>query len=130
MAKAAFIFKEGSDSTGYEKALPALTNYYENINKVSTVPFNTAKAARLELNWWIIRRDRQQHPPAEWEQYLAAGSEAVYHIPAEKFNEYAHLRVTAMLLRDSKGSSITENDWQQIDSLLQKAWASFCDQLR
>jgi hypothetical protein len=34
-----------------------------------------------------------------------------------------------MLLRDSKGASITENDLQQVDSLLQKVWGAFSNQL-
>jgi hypothetical protein len=129
VAKAAFVFKDGMNRTDYEKAMPSLTSYYKSIHRISDVSFDAEKAARLELEWWIIRRERLQHPPAEWEKYLAEGAEVVYHIPAEKFNEYAHLRVNAMLLRDNKGASITENDWQQIDSLLQKAWLSFYDNL-
>jgi hypothetical protein len=129
VAKAAFAFKDGKNRTDYEKGLPDLIKYYEEINSISSVSFDAGKAAVLELEWWIIRRNRQEHPPAEWEKYLADGTEAVYHIPAEKFNEYAHLRVTAMLLRDSKGDTITEADWQQVDSLLQKAWLSFYNNL-
>jgi hypothetical protein len=125
VAKAAFILKDGKSRADYENALPDLLKYYAAINSISTVSFDAEKAAKLELEWWIIRRYRNEHPPAEWEKYLADGAAVVYHIPAEKFNEYAQLRVAAMLLRDSKAAAITETDWLQINNLLQKAWTSF-----
>ena len=129
VAKAAFVFKDGKDRNDYEKALPDLVKYYQLINNISNTGFDAAKAANLELEWWIIRRYRNEHPPAEWEKYLSLGSESVYHIPAEKFSAYSHLRVEAMLLRDNKGDSITENDWIQINNMLQQAWKSFTDSL-
>src|SRR5882672_11280957 len=95
-AKAAFIFKDGSNRNDYDKALPDLIKYYSQINDISTIPFDVDKAARLELEWWVIRRYRNEHPPAEWEQCLARNAETVYHLPAEKFVPYAHLRVQAM----------------------------------
>jgi hypothetical protein len=128
-AKAAFIFKGGKNRSDYEKALPNLTKYFEQINAISDTPFDTKLAAKLELEWWIIRRYRQEHPPAEWEKYLAEAAAAIYHKPAEKFKDYAHFRTEAMLLRDKKGDKITENDWQEINNLLQKAWSSFRENL-
>jgi hypothetical protein len=53
----------------------------------------------------------------------------VYHVAAEKFSAYSHLRVQAMLLRDNKGDSINESDWAQVNNLLQLAWKSFSDSL-
>jgi hypothetical protein len=128
-AKAAFIFKNGSNRSDYDKALPDLIKYYSQINNISSIPFDADKAARLELEWWVIRRYRNEHPPAEWEQCLAHNAETVYHLPAEKFVPYAHLRVQAMLLRDGKENSITENDWLLIHGLLTQAWKSFTDPL-
>ena len=129
-AKAAFVFKEGVSRNDYEKALPYLVKYYGHINDVSSTPFNVDTTAATELEWWIIRRERDKHPSAEWEQLLAKNAATIYHLPEEKFNTYAHLRVQAMLLRDEKGTSITENDWQQIDGLLFHAWQSFSDAVR
>jgi hypothetical protein len=124
-AKAAFIFKDGKNRDDYNKALPNLTGYYTRINNISKTPFDAGKAAKLELEWWIIRRYRNEHPTAEWEKLLAQTAEAMYGIPAGKFAEYAKLRVQAMLLRDSKGENITDRDWKEINSILQMAWASF-----
>jgi len=129
-AKAAFIFKDGHDRTEYDKALPDLIKYYTQIRNISKESFDVDSAARLELEWWVIRRYRNEHPPAEWEKYLSLLAQTVYHEPAEKFVTYAHLRVEAMLLRDGREDAITENDWQQIDRLLNQAWKSFADNFK
>jgi hypothetical protein len=129
-AKAAFVFKDGKNRAGYEKALPSLKKYYAQINAVSSKPFDVDRAAANELEWWIIRRDREIHPPAEWRKYLELEAEEIYHVPAEQFTTYSGLRVDAMLLRDSAGEKISAADWQKIGSLLGNAWASFSIQLQ
>lgn len=50
-AKAAFVFKDGQNPDDYEKALPFLKKYYDLINDISTVSFNTDSAATGELEW-------------------------------------------------------------------------------
>ena len=57
-AKAAFIFKESHGRADYERALPDLLAYYAAIRKVSTTPFDVQRTARLELEWWIVHRER------------------------------------------------------------------------
>ncbi|HEX4850522.1 MAG TPA: hypothetical protein VFV08_06930 [Puia sp.] len=129
-AKAAFIFKDGHNRADYIKALPHLEKYYGEINRISDSPFNVNKAAALELEWWIIRRDRIAHPPSEWEVCLSNNAETVYHLPPEKFFQFAHLRVAAMLFRDSLDKNITPSDWQHIQGMLTHAWQDFSDSLR
>ncbi len=129
-AKAAFVFKDGKDRSDYEKALPYLKKYFSLIDGISTTTFNIDSAARTELEWWIIRRDREKHTPAEWENWLAATASVMYYLPEESFKEYANLRVKAMLLRDEKGASITEGDWQTINEILLEAWQSFAHALK
>jgi hypothetical protein len=107
-----------------------LRQYFLRINEISDTPFNVDSVATLELEWWIIRRDRKEHPPTEWETFLAATAHAMYHVPTEKFSEYAHLRTEAMLIRDAKGENVTEKDWMEIDSILQRAWSSFAQALK
>ena len=124
-AKAAFIFKDGHNRDDYEKAFPYLEKYYQHINDISKIPFDAGSAAKSELEWWIIRRYRQEHPPAEWEKYISETSSIVYHISTENFCDYAHLRVQAMLLRDQKDAAIIDKDWHQINDLLTAAWQSF-----
>ena len=128
-AKAAFIFKDGQNRVDYDKALPDLVKYYSEIRNISKESFDVDSAAQLELEWWVIRRYRNEHPPAEWERCLALNAATVYHLAPDKFVTYAHLRVEAMLLRDAKENAITETDWQQIHSLLNQAWKSLSDNL-
>ena len=55
---------------------------------------------------------------------LAALQAEIYRLPSERFMEHARLRAEAMDLRDGKGSSITEADWQRIGELLDASWKS------
>ncbi len=128
-ARAAFVFKDGRNTDDYNKALPYLIKYYSRINDISRDPFDVNKAAELELKWWVIRRYRNEHPPSEWEKCLMQNAETVYHVPAENFSDYAHQRVNAMLLRDSKENAITKEDWEQIRMTLDEAWKSFSEQV-
>ncbi len=123
-ARAAFVFKDGKNPNDYQKALPPLKKYYGLIRDISAGPFDADSAAATELEWWIIRRDRQKHPPGEWKAWIAATPSILYHLPAATFTEYADLRVQAMLLRDAKGDSIKANDWAAIHLLLLQSWQS------
>lgn len=123
-AKAAFVFKDGKNRTDYARALPELERFYAGLNGLSAEPFDARFVARQELEWWIIRRERDRHPPGEWEAILADEAAALYHLPADHFREHARLRVGAMLRRDALGSRITEADWRQLDALLRQSWQS------
>jgi hypothetical protein len=109
--------------------LPELLKYYGQINRISEESFSVTEVAKSELEWWIIRRYRQEHPPEEWQKYLEMEAGEIYHLLPEKFSDYSKLRVEAMLFRDSKGDNIKPEDWQQINQLLEKAWTSFIRQL-
>jgi hypothetical protein len=62
-AKAAVVFQGGHERAEYERALPDLVAYYGLIRRGSDVPFDVEKTARLELEWWIVHRERAQHAP-------------------------------------------------------------------
>lgn len=101
-AAAAFIFKGGSDRIADAAALHDLTNYFRHISDISTESFNADSAAKYELEWWLIRRERDKYKPGDWEEILCKAASTVYHVPPGKFSNYAHLRVEAMLLRMKK----------------------------
>src|SRR5262245_9522146 len=88
-SKAAFVFKDGHNSSDYEKALPNLINFYTEIRKVSDVNFNVEKAAKLELEWWIIHRERKQHAAGDLDRALAELAAEIYHVPVERLMEHA-----------------------------------------
>ena len=125
-AKAAFVFKDGKDRADYEKALPGLIRFYTEIRKVSYIEFDVERAARLELEWWIIHRERANYQPGDLERALAELSAEVYRIPAERMMEHARLRAEAMRIRDTKAEAggVTEEDWQKISELLRASWQS------
>ena len=125
-AKAAFVFKGGHNRQEYERALPYLVSFYTAIRKISDIPFDVDRASRLELEWWIIHRQRDQHAPGDLASALAALSAELYQMPAERFAEHAKLRSEAMTIRDTKAESggVTEADWARIDQLLHASWQS------
>jgi len=125
-ARAAFVFKGGHERGDYEQALPSLISYYAAIRRVSAEPFEVEQAAKLELEWWIIHRERQRHPPGDLERALAELPAAIYHLPAERFAEHARLRAEAMTIRDDRAEAggVSEADWQRIDELLHASWRS------
>jgi hypothetical protein len=125
-AKAAFVFKDGRSRADYEKALPYLVNFYTAIYKVSDVPFDAERAARLELEWWIIHRERAHHPPGDLDRALAELPAEVYHVPVERLMEHARWRAEAMTIHDTKAvaGGVTEEDWAKIEDLLRASWQS------
>jgi hypothetical protein len=128
-AKAAFVFKGGHNRQDYEKALPYLISFYTAIDKVSDIPVDVDRAAHLELEWWIIHRERDKREPGDLARSLAALSSELYQIPAERFAEHARLRAEAMTIRDTKADAggVTEADWARIDALLHASWRSLSD---
>jgi hypothetical protein len=125
-AKSAFVFKDGKSRGDYETALPDLKRFYGEIHDVSTTDFDVDRAAKLELEWWIVHRQREQHAANDLGNALAAGAAAIYNVPEGELAEYGDLRARAMEIRDTKAESggVTEDDWQQIDYLLHGSWRS------
>ncbi len=126
-AQAAFVFKEGHNRSDYERALPYLVKFYTAIREVSDAPFDVDRAAKLELEWWIVHRERAHHPPGDLDRALAELPAEIYHMPMEPLMEHARLRAEAMTIRDNKADArggVTEQDWAKIDELLRASWQS------
>lgn len=125
-ANAAFTFKNGSGRADYEKALPDLVKFYGAIRRMSDIPFDVDRVARLELEWWIIHRERARHPPGDLEKALAELQAEIYQVPVDRLMEHGRLRAEAMVIRDTKAESggMTEEDWARINELLKQSWNS------
>ena len=123
-ANAAFVFKQGKERVDYEKALPDLLKFYGEIRKLSDIAFDVDRAARLELEWWIIHRQRAQHAPGDLDKALAELQAEIYQVPIERVMEHGRLRAEAMTIRDTKAehSGVTEADWARINELLKESW--------
>jgi hypothetical protein len=125
-ARAAFVFKDGKKRADYEKALPHLVKLYQAIRDGSDTPFDVEKAAKLELEWWIVHRQRARHETGDLDRALAELPAEIYQVPVEKMMEHARLRAEAMTVRDNKAESsgVTEEDWRTIEVLLRASWQS------
>ena len=125
-AKATFVFKDGKTREDYEKALPDLEKFYAEIRDISTTDFDVQKAAKLELEWWIVHRQRKQYKEGDLARALAETAAEVYRLPVENFTEHGRLRAESMNIRDTKAESggVTEEDWKKIDELLHQSWRS------
>lgn len=125
-ARGAFVFKDGKKREDYEKALPHLVKFYEEVRRGSDISFDVEKAARLELEWWIVHRQRARHEPGDLARALAALPAEIYQMPVEKMMEHARLRAAAMTIRDQKAEAgvVSAADWQRIEELLRASWQS------
>jgi hypothetical protein len=125
-ANAAFVFKQGHERSDYEKALPDLLKFYAAIRKMSDIPFDVDRAARLELEWWIIHRQRDQHAPGDLAKALAELQAEIYQVPIDRVLEHGRLRAEAMTIRDTQADKggVTEADWRRINELLKESWGS------
>jgi hypothetical protein len=125
-ANAAFTFKKGKGRPDYEKALPDLVKFYSAIRKMSDIPFDVDRVSRLELEWWIIHRERAQHAPGDLTKALADLQAEIYQVPVDRLMEHGRLRAEAMTIRDTKAErgGVTEEDWSKINELLRQSWQS------
>jgi hypothetical protein len=131
-ANAAFVFKEGKQRSDYERALPELITFYNYLHNMSDIDFDVYKVSKLELEWWIIHRERGKHPPGDLERALAELQAAIYNVPAERLLEHGRLRAAAMTIRDTKQEQggVTEEDWAKINELLRQSWRSLANAVR
>lgn len=130
---AAFTFKDGKTEKDYEKALPDLVKFFSAIRKMSDIPFDVDRVARLELHWWIIHRERWKRQPNELANALAELQAAIYAVPIDRVMEHGRLRAQAMAIRDTKadeGRPMTEEDWAKINDLLRQSWRSLADAVK
>jgi hypothetical protein len=126
-ASAAFTFKDGKTAQESEKALPDLVKFYGAIRKLSDIPFDVDRVARLELQWWIVHRERWKRQPDDLPKALAELQAAIYGVPLDRVMEHGRLRAQAMAIRDTKadnGQAMTEEDWTKINDLLRQSWRS------
>jgi hypothetical protein len=124
--RAAVVFQRGQSRADYEQALPDLRRYYAMIRRGSDVPFNSDRAAEKELEWWIAHRNKRPDLAAT----LAALQGELYQTSPEPFDVHAQARARAMIYRDEKGSSITNEDWARIESWLDNSWSSLYQQVK
>ncbi|QVN23866.1 hypothetical protein JYG32_35120 [Burkholderia pyrrocinia] len=125
-ASAAFTFKEGKERSDYEKALPALQTYFSLIRNTGNRDFDVSRTTALELEWWIVHRERGRYPPGTLGSACAEAAASLYRVSAVSTLEHGQLRAQAMLLRDAREDAgrVTDADWATIESLLHRSYLS------
>jgi len=131
-ANAAFVFKGGKQRSDYEKALPDLIKFYSSLHSMSDIDFDVYKVSKLELEWWIIHRERAKHAPGDLDRALAELQAAIYGVPTVRLMEHGRLRAEAMAIRDTKAEQggVTEADWAKINELLRQSWRSLAQAVK
>jgi len=132
-ARAAAVFQVGSGHDDYRRALPYLERYYAGIRTVSEVPFDPRRTAALELEWWIVHREVEDHPPGDLEHALAELAAELYQVPAERLWTHAARRAEAMTIRDRTSRrevGVLADDWDRIEAVLWVAWKALADEVR
>lgn len=122
-AHAAVVFQRGTNRTEYELALPDLVRFYEWVLGPNG---DVQRVAKLELEWWIVHRERARYGREALEQAIAELQAAIYAVPAGRFREHARLRAEAMLIRDERATAgeVSATDWARIAALLDQSWTA------
>jgi hypothetical protein len=131
-ARAAAVFQVGASHDDYRRALPYLERYYAGIRAASEVPFDPRRAAELELAWWIVHREVDDHPPGDLEAALADLAAELYQVPAERLGVHAARRAEAMTIRDRTSRreiGVLDDDWDRIEAVLWVAWKALADEV-
>lgn len=123
---AAFVFKKGKERADYEKALPALESYFATIHRTGNIDFDIKNAAKLELEWWIVHRQRERYGKAALDTACANAAAAIYLVSPDSTFEHGKLRAEAMVIRDTQAAAggVRGEDWARIDNLLQACYRS------
>lgn len=130
--RAAFVFKDGKQRSDHEKALPALNAYFATVRRTGNIPFDVPNAAILELEWWIIHRQREQYGKAALDTACANAASAIFLVSPDSTLEHGRLRAEAMVIRDDQAAAggVREEDWARIDKLLQACYVSLSRALK
>jgi hypothetical protein len=119
-AKAAVVFKEGNNRHDYELALPYLIKYYKEMKNIGELKCNPVSAAKAELEWWIIHRERMKYGTEALVKAVAQAAGVLYGEDTYELMDYAKARTEAMIIRDegAEKKSVSQNEWQQINNKL------------
>jgi len=126
MARASYLFDRGRARSEYERVVPHLTSYFAAIQRVNRAGFEPARVARLDLEWWIVRRQRTERPPEDLEIAIAAVDGALYGVAPGTLQDHAQLCAEALAVRDAGTSvgGVEAVNWRQVEELLRQSWTA------
>ena len=108
-----------------------MREFYEYVREPVGGKYDSAKAAKLEVNWWAVHRNREQYPDhSALAQALADTYAEVYQLPAERLLPAGEARAAAMDLSDQwirEGKDPASPLLEQIATLLVQSYRSLSD---
>jgi hypothetical protein len=108
-----------------------MRRFYEYVREPTGGRYDSAKAAKLEVNWWAVHRNRNQYPDhSALAQALADTYAEVYQLPAERLLPAAEDRAAAMDLSDQwnrEGKDPNSPLLGQIANLLVRSYRSLSE---
>jgi hypothetical protein len=127
--KAAFVFKEGHQRPDYVRALPYLESYYRAVVRTGQLKSDPKRLAELELEWWIIHRERGAHGESALVRALAETAGELYQIDPNRLVPYALPRARAMIERSRRDRNMNEADWKEVETSLSTAYRALAIEL-
>jgi hypothetical protein len=122
-ARAAQAFQPTRSRVEAQSALPALEHYFTCIREHGGETFNPSEAARLELDWWQLRRE--DATPVQYGPAIARVTEAVFGVSNPDTERSALVRAEMMDYRDARGDGrMREDDWKLIEQGLLRSYES------
>lgn len=120
-AKGAKVFQPTHNRTEAQIALPFLERYFSIIRQRSGEQFDAANVAKLELDWWQLRREDKT--AAEYGEVVAQVTTEVYGVNNDDVKQAALLRAEMMDYRDARrDGKMQAADWSHIEEGLARSY--------
>ena len=127
--QAQVVFARQGDQDGL--AEDYMRRFYEYVREPVGGRYDPARAAELEVRWWVVHRQRERNPDrAALVDALAVTYAEVYQRPAERMREAAEARALAMDLSDQwnrEGKDPASPLLEQIADLLVVSYRALID---
>ncbi|MDR3401852.1 MAG: hypothetical protein P4L99_05065 [Chthoniobacter sp.] len=115
--KAAQLFQPTASRAEAQVALPLLVSYYTLLRDRSGESFDADNAARLELDWWQLRRENAT--PVQYGKVVAQVAVELFKTDNEHIQKSAQLRAAMMRYRDNRRDGhMQAEDWEHIEENL------------
>jgi hypothetical protein len=120
-ARAARSFQSSRSRKKAQRALPLLERYYDILRQQGGEQFDVTKTARLELDWWQLRRESAG--PSQYGEVIAQVQEELFSVRGNHVKQAASLRAEMMDYRDKRhDGKMQSQDWAHIDDGLLRSY--------
>jgi hypothetical protein len=120
-AAAAKVFQPTRSRAEAQVALPHLERYFARMARRSIEQFDAGKAARLELDWWQLRRENAT--PERFGEGIARVAAELFGVTNAQITASGQLRAEMMTFRDARRvHGLQDADWRHIQEGLNRSY--------